>query len=177
MRYYAGNWAASLWLLEPSVGETFDAKLVKTSPHVLRQLEMLYDEHTADILLARVRAFRSMHLHGRALNALLSDVVGDELDRYEVIDGEGVAGVALGWNFGDGHLHNEQLMSAIQDRCQFAPGQARMIFLESQPFHRPWCEWRYVDAAQGELDRGRVNVADLLAHQPWPEAGAVDLRR
>jgi hypothetical protein len=138
---------------------------------------MLYDEHTADILLARVRAFRSMHLHGRALNALLSDVVGDELDRYEVIDGEGVAGVALGWNFGDGHLHNEQLMSAIQDRCQFAPGQARMVFLESQPFHRPWCEWRYVDAAEGELDRGRVNVADLLDHQPWPEPGAVDLRR
>lgn len=177
MRYYAGNWAASLWLFKPEVDEIFDSRLVKTSPHVLRQLEMLYDEHTADLLLGKVRAFRSMHLHGRALNALLGDIVGDDLDDYQVLDGEGVAGVALGWNFGDGHLHNEQMMAAIQDRCGFAPGDVRMIFLESQPFHRPWCEWRYVDAATGEIDRGRVNVADLLDHQPWPEPGAINLRR
>jgi len=176
MRYYAGNWAASLWLGRPGIEEALDEHLVKTAPGLRRQAEMLYDEHVADLLLARVRAFRSMHLHGRALNALLNDVVGD-LQDWEVFDGEGAAGVAIGWNFGDGHLHHEQLMAAIQARCGFSPGELRMIYLESQPFHRPWCEWRYVDAVDGELDHGRVNVADLLAHQPWPEPGAIDLRR
>ena len=35
--------------------------------------------------------------------------------------------------------------------------------------------WRVLDAADGLQAEGRVVVADLLAHQPWPEAGAIDL--
>ncbi|MDX1511780.1 MAG: DUF3556 domain-containing protein [Nitriliruptorales bacterium] len=176
MRYYAGNWAASLWLIRPEFEETFDEKVIKTAPNLRAQIVRLYDDHTANLLQARVRAFRSMHLHGRALNALLNDVV-DDVDDWLTFDGEGSAGIALGWNFGDGHLHHEQLLAALQARCGFEPDQLRIVYLESQPFHRPWCEWRYVDAAAGELDRGRVHVADLLDHQPWPEPGAINLRR
>ena len=39
-------------------------------------------------------------------------------------EGELVAGVVLGYNFGDGHFHDEQLLDAVQERCGFAAGRA-----------------------------------------------------
>lgn len=51
---------------------------------------------------------------------------------------------------------------------------------ESQPMGKPWMHWRIVDAADGQLDEGRILVTDLLAHQPWPvedaDAPAVGVR-
>jgi hypothetical protein len=52
-----------------------------------------------------------MHLQGRALPVLLPKAVA-RVEDYEYVDGELVAGLALGWNFGDGHLHTEQLLRA-----------------------------------------------------------------
>ena len=46
-----------------------------------------------------------------ALTTLIPKAV-DRLADYEYLDGELVAGMVLGWNFGDGHLHDEQLLSA-----------------------------------------------------------------
>ena len=40
-------------------------------------------------------AWRAMHHHGRALNGLLPRAVSD-LDAYEVVEGETMAGVVLG---------------------------------------------------------------------------------
>ena len=77
-----------------------------------------------------------------------------------------VAGTALGWNFGDGHLHDEQLVAALQKRCHFEPGEVRVVMLEAQPFHRSTQRYRLVDAATGELERGYVNVADMVDRQP-----------
>ena len=74
-----------------------------------------------------------------------------------------VAGTALGWNFGDGHLHNEQLVAALQKRCHFEPGEVRVVMLEAQPFHKGTQRYRLVDAATGELERGYVEVADMVA--------------
>jgi hypothetical protein len=83
-----------------------------------------------------------------------------------VIDGEMVAGTALGWNFGDGHLHDEQLVDALQKRCHFEPGEVRVVILEAQPFHKKTQAYRLVDAATGELERGYVEVKDLVDRQP-----------
>lgn len=174
MRYYAGNWAASTWLFKPGAEARLDDRLTKTAPTISRQLDILYDDDIAAALKGKVRAFRSMHLHGRAFNAVLNDVVGDP-DAWEITDGEPVAGVALGWNFGDGHLSHEQLLEALQARCDFAPGEVRVIALESQPFQRPTLRWRYVDAATGVIASGTVHAADLLDHQPFPEPGTIDL--
>lgn len=174
MRYYAGNWAASLWLFRTGMLDRLDDGLVKTAATPPRQLARLYDQDTIRAVLGKLRAFRSMHLHGRALNALLPRAVED-LDAYEVHEGEGVAGVALGWNFGDGHLHHEQLLAAIQSECGFGPGDLRCVFLESQPAARPWMHWRIVDAATGPVEQGRIVTADLGAHQPWPEPGSLDV--
>lgn len=175
MRYYAGNWAASLWLFRRGSQPVLDQQITKTALTIPAQLAALYDEDTIRAVLGKLRAFRSMHLHGRALNALLPRAV-DDLEGYEVMEGEGVAGVVLGWNFGDGHLHHEQLLAAVQERCGFAPGDLRCVVLESQPAGRPTMHWRIVDAADGLLDEGHVVVADLLAHQPWPEEAGAAIR-
>ena len=144
-----------------------DEHVTKASDTVLKQLRLFYDQDTAESLVAKVIAFRSMHLHGRALQLLVPKAVED-IEQYTWRDGELVAGVALGWNFGDGHLHHEQLLTAIQKRCNYASGELRCIFVESQPMARPFLDWRIVDAKDGELERGNVAVDDLLKLQPYP---------
>jgi hypothetical protein len=166
MRYYAGNWAYSVWLFEGRSSAKLD-RLTKSSPGVADQLAPFYDADTIESVLSMIPAFRLMHLHGRCLHDLLPKAV-DDIDDYEWIDGEIVAGLALGWNFGDGHLHGTQLLEAIQAQCHFAPGELRCILVESQPIHRATHDYRIVDAATGELERGTLAVATLLQRQPWP---------
>jgi hypothetical protein len=84
------------------------------------------------------------------------------------MDGELVAGLALGWNFGDGHLHDERLLAALQQQCAFEPGELRCIFVESQPLGRAVLSWRIADAATGALGKGDIDVTTLVALQPWP---------
>ena len=83
------------------------------------------------------------------------------------MDGEFVAGVSLGWNFGEGHLHNEQLLAARQERCHFEDGELRVVMLESQPFGGHTQHYRLADAASGQIEEGYVEVDDMLARQPW----------
>ncbi|MBW3561230.1 MAG: DUF3556 domain-containing protein [Actinobacteria bacterium] len=170
MRYYAGNWATSLWAFREGAIDRLD-QLVKVSRNFPDQLRRFYDETTTRALMGKAQAFRSMHLHGRALNELLLQAV-DDPDRYDVLDGEGIAGIVLGWNFGDGHLHHEQLLEAVQTQCGFRPGELRCVFLESQPLHRQELHWRIADAAEGRLDEGHAQVSDLRAQQPWPQPGS-----
>jgi len=73
----------------------------------------------------------------------------------------------LGWNFGDGHLHDERLLAAVQAQCGFEAGELRCIFVESQPLHRQSMQWRICDARDGELERGEVTIGELRALQPW----------
>ena len=169
MRYYAGNWAFSVWLFKGRASEKLDARLVKSAPRVTDQLARFYDEDTTTALLSKVMAFRAMHLHGRALQLLLPKAV-DDIDAYEWWDGEIVAGVALGWNFGEGHLHNKDLLDSLQRQCQFEEGEVRCIFVESQPMGRPTMEWTVADAKTGVRETGTVKVASLLEMQPFPKA-------
>ena len=48
-------------------------------------------------------------------DGLTRRVIGDG-EGWAIRDGEVVAGYAIGWNFGEGHLHNWQLLAAIQER-------------------------------------------------------------
>ena len=82
-------------------------------------------------------------------------------------EGELIAGVAVGWNFGDGHFHHEQLLAAVQERCGFAEGELRIVAIESQPAHRPHQHYRIYDAATGLIEEGYVRVADMVERQPW----------
>ena len=86
---------------------------------------------------------------------------------YEYVDGEVVAGIVLGWNFGDGHLHREPLLAAVQAQCGFLPGELRCIFVEGQPLGRPTMAYRIHDAATGLLDKGVLDVRAMRQRQPW----------
>jgi hypothetical protein len=165
MRYYAGNWAWSVWLFKGDAYKKL-AKLRKTSPWVVDQLLVMYDERTAHGLLSKVMSFRLMHLHGRALPLLVPKAV-ERLEDYTWCDGEIVAGLALGWNFGEGHLHHEQLLRALQRQCGFAPGELRCVMGESQPLGRGTLAYRIVDAASGLIEQGELPVAELRCRQAW----------
>jgi hypothetical protein len=168
MRYYAGNWATTQWLFRKDGGAEakLDTSIKKPAPIVVEQLTRVYDRETAELLLGKGLAFRAMHSHGRALNGLLPRAV-DDVEAYDVREGELISGVVNGWNFGDGHLHNHQLLAAVQERCGFADGELRVITLESQPAHIQRQRYRIYDAATGLLEEGWVNVADMVARLPW----------
>lgn len=168
MRYYAGNWATTVWLFRKQTNseEKLDDCIKKPAKTVLRQLDGVYDRDTAELLLFKGLAFRSMHSHGRALNGLLPRAV-DTVEDYYVRDGELISGIVSGWNFGDGHLHSEQLLAAVQERCGFAEGELRVIMLESQPAHIQRQRYRIHDAATGVREEGWVNVSDMVERLPW----------
>jgi len=172
MRYYAGNWATSQWLFRRGGdgGEGAEAKLdrdlVKAAPTVGVQLEKFYEPEMIEVLLYKGLAFRSMHSHGRALNGLTARAV-DDIEAYDVREGELVAGVVLGYNFGDGHFHDQRLLAAVQERCHFAPGEVRVVTLESQPAQVQRQRYRIWDAAEGLVEEGYVDVAEMAKRQPW----------
>ena len=168
MRYYAGNWPCSVWLFRDEAWRKL-ARLTKSAPWIYDQLALAYDRGTSVGLVGKVMAFRAMHLHGRALPTLVPRALegAGAFERFQWLDGELVAGLALGWNFGDGHLHHEQLIAALQAQCDFEPGELRIVCIESQPLHRQSLEFRLLDAAAGELDRGALNVSRLRELQPW----------
>ncbi|KQH77559.1 hypothetical protein AO501_33225 [Mycobacterium gordonae] len=170
MRYYAGNWATSTWCFRAGAEDKIEADVVKSSALVVNQLTKLYGAATAEVMSDKVGAFRAMHTHGRALNGLLPRAIGNEAD-YRVRDGEIVAGPLVGWNFGEGHLHNEQLLEALQRRCNFEDGDVRVIVLEGQPIHIQKQWYRIVDAKTGLIESGYVDVSEMLSRQPWPEPG------
>ncbi len=165
MRYYAGNWANSIWLFR---GESFRKleRLTKSSAWVYDQLARFYDQTTAMGLFSKVMGFRLMHLHGRAFPLLVPKAVA-RLEDYEWIDGEIVAGLVLGWNFGEGHLHDEQLLESVQAQCGFEDGELRCIFLEAQPFGGSTQSYRIADARTGRIEAGELSVAELRTRQPW----------
>jgi hypothetical protein len=173
MRYYAGNWATSVWCFRAGAEDKIEANVVKSSALVVNQLAKLYDAGTAEIMSDKVNAFRAMHTHGRALNGLLPRALGGEANEadYSVREGEMVAGPLVGWNFGEGHLHNEQLLEAVQRRCHFEEGDVRVIVLEGQPIHIQKQWYRILDAKTGLIEAGCVDVKDMLTRQPWPEPG------
>ncbi len=170
MRYYAGNWATSQWLFRRGDGE--ERRRSSTVRWSSRRRSSPASSRTSttpdliEVLVYKGLAFRSMHSHGRALNALSARAVGDVED-YDVREGELVAGVVLGYNFGDGHFHDQRLLAAVQERCRFEPGELRIVTLESQPANLQRQRYRIFDAATGLVEEGSVAVADMIVRQPW----------
>ena len=135
------------------------------------QLEKFYgSKEAAQIPIYMGYAFRGFNTHGRALFTLAHRAMaGQNEDDYSVTDGERICSMAIGWNFGDGHMHNEQLITAMQRRCHFEPGEVRVVLLDAQPIHRQTQRYRLVDAATGQFESGYVNVADMVVRQPWED--------
>ena len=96
-------------------------------------------------------------------------MAGEREADYVLIDGERICSTAIGWNFGDGHMHNEQLIAAMQKRCHFEPGEVRVVLIDAQPIQTQTQRYRLVDAATGEFESGYINVADAVTRQPWAD--------
>ncbi|MGB8387980.1 DUF3556 domain-containing protein [Mycobacterium sp.] len=171
MRYYAGNWDTTLWCIKPSAEDKISRGIVAIASMPKAQLERFYGSpEAAQIPIYMGYAFRGFNTHGRALFTLAHRAMaGQNEDDYVITDGERICSTAIGWNFGDGHMHNEQLIAALQDRCRFEPGEVRVILLDAQPIHRQTQAYRLVDAATGEFEHGFVKVADMVTRQPWAD--------
>jgi hypothetical protein len=172
MRYYAGNWDTTLWCVKPSASAKIEAGVVSIASMPQTQMERYYGSpETAQMYLYMGYAFRSFNSHGRAMFTLAHRAMaGQDEAGYVLVDGERICSTAIGWNFGDGHLHNEQLVAALQKRCRFEPGEVRIVLIDAQPIHRQRQEYRLVDGATGEFERGWVSVADMVTRQPWDDA-------
>ncbi|MFQ6227775.1 DUF3556 domain-containing protein [Nocardia sp. NPDC002869] len=171
MRYYAGNWDTTLWCIRPSADAKIRAGIVAVATMPAAQLQRFYGSpEAAQIPLYLGYAFRAFNTHGKALFTLAHRAMADhdEAD-YVLTDGERICSTALGWNFGDGHLHSEQLIAALHQRCEFEPGEVRVVLLDAQPIHRQTQRYRLVDAATGEFESGSVRVADMVVRQPWDD--------
>jgi hypothetical protein len=171
MRYYAGNWDTGLWCVKPSAAAKIEANVVSIASMPQAQMERYYGSpETAQMYLYMGYAFRAFNTHGRAMFTLAHRAMaGQNEDEYVLTDGERICSTAIGWNFGDGHMHNEQLIEALQERCHFEPGEIRILLLDAQPIHKQRQEYRLVDAATGEFERGYVKVADMVTRQPWDD--------
>jgi Transmembrane protein of unknown function (DUF3556) len=179
MRYYAGNWDTGLWCVKPSATAKIESGVVSIASMPQAQMERYYGSpETAQMYLYMGYAFRAFNTHGRAMFTLAHRAMAGQNEQdYVLTDGERICSTAIGWNFGDGHMHNEQLIEALQERCHFEPGEVRIVLIDAQPIHKQRQEYRLVDAARGEFESGYVNVADMVTRQPWDDTVPVHVYR
>jgi hypothetical protein len=164
MRYYAGNWAYSSWLFRgPGAYAKYGNVPVATRPFKLGTPPPLMMPRLSPDLNAG-----SLHLLGRANLLLWPKAVGgaEHLSEYMSIHGDAITRRLVGWNFGDGHLNDERLLRALQERCHFEPGELVHIFVESQPMLHQAVEYRITDAASGLVERGEITMETLRSLQP-----------
>ena len=101
-------------------------RLTKLPPWLMDQLLTLYDRRGPWACWARVLAFRAMHLHGHP-TLLLLPAVDHLLTRASTWTASSLQEWP-GWNFGDGHLHDEGRCGPMQEQCDFAEGELRCVF-------------------------------------------------
>jgi len=174
MRQYSGNWASGMWAFAPGA----EAKLNAVERPVGNQIDQYraigVEPEWAEISLQQGIAFRSMHSQGRGLVSLLRRL--PDIDRRTLREGEFVCNSLIGFNFGDGHLHDEDLIAAVQRQVGFAPGEVLVAWVESQAVHRDVQEYKVIDPALGVIERGTWRVADAVAEQPWLPNGPIPTR-
>jgi uncharacterized membrane protein YkgB len=175
MRQYAGNWASALWAFAPGAEEKLNAVKRPAANQVDQLVAFGYDREWADVTMQLTIAWRTMHSQGRGLFSLLLRHLPD-IDARTVREAEFVCNSLIGFNFGDGHLHNEDLIRAVQAQAGFEPGELVVVWVESQPVHRGDQAYKVIDAALGVIERGTWQVADAVAEQPWLPNGPIPVQ-
>jgi hypothetical protein len=170
MRQYAGNWASALWAFAPGA----EAKLNNVTRSAKNQIDQFiefgYEPKWAEITLQKTIAWRSMHSQARGLFSLLLTHLPD-IDTRTVREGEFLCNSLIGFNFGDGHLHNEDLIAAVQKEAAFGPGMV-IAWVSRRP-SAAGQHYQLIDAALGVLERGTWKVTDAVAEQPWLPNGPI----
>lgn len=173
MRQYAGNWASATWAFRGDEAEAkLNTHLVKYNPNQVDQLAGAFGKEIAEIFMQKAMAWRTMHSQGRGLMSLMMRHL-DRLENYRIREAEFTCTTLVGWQFGDAHLHNEATIEAVQRRCNFAPGELIVVWVESQPIHKKTQQYKVIDAALGVVERGEWNVLDAVNEQPWLPNGPI----
>jgi uncharacterized membrane protein YkgB len=172
MRQYAGNWASAVWAFAPGA----EAKLNSVTRSARNQIDQFidfgYEPQWADVTMQRIIAWRTMHSQGRGLFSVLLKTLPD-IDTRAVREGEFVCNSLIGFNFGDGHLHNEDLIAAVQRQAAFEPGELVVVWVESQGWGSKVQHYKLIDAALGVIERGTWKVSDAVKEQPWLPNGPI----
>ncbi len=113
-----------------------------------------------------------MHSQGRGLFSVLLKHLPD-IDTRIVREAEFTCNSLIGFNFGDGHLHNEDLIAAVQREVGFEPGELVVAWVESQGWGSKVQHYKIIDAALGVVQRGSWKVEDAVAEQPWLPNGPI----
>jgi hypothetical protein len=173
MKQYAGNWASATFSFRTKAMEDrINERIVKAADNQIDQIEPLFGKEIAEIFIQKAVAFRMMHPMGRMhISALMRHV--DSLDHRIQREGEFVSNVLTGWNFGDGHCLDERLICAMQERCQYEPGDVVVAFTESQPAFSKKVQYRVIDAALGTVEKGWYHNDDAANEQPWLPNGPI----
>jgi hypothetical protein len=172
MRQYAGNWASATWAFRGDAEDRLNECIKKPSLNQVDQLTAAFGNEVAEIFMQKAMAWRTMHSQGRGLVSLMMRHT-DALENYRIREGEFTCTTLVGWQFGDAHLHDERLITAVQKRCDFAPGECVVVWVESQPIHKPTQEYKVIDAALGVVERGTWLVKDAVDEHPWLPNGPI----
>ena len=145
------------------------------------QLAAIYGEREAEVVMAQTLGWRAMHSQGRGLNSVMINALGADIDTYTLLEAEFACNAIVGFNFGDGHLHDRRMIEAVQKRCRFAPGEFIAVWVESEPVGSGRQQYMVIDAAVGIVERGSWSVKEAVNEQPWlpngPIATEVSYRR
>lgn len=173
MRQYAGNWASATWAFAPGAEDKLDQHVVRSSKNTRTQLLASYPPEVADVVMHQMLAWRSLHSQGRALYSLMLRHLGEDINTYTLREAEFSCNSVVAFNFGDGHLHDEKLIAALARRCNFAPGEFLVCWIESQPIHKGTQSYKVIDAALGVIETGTYRVVDAVNEQPWLPNGPI----
>ncbi len=173
MKQYAGNWASATFSFKDKEKEDrINDKIVKSADNQIDQLEPLFGKEISEVFIQKAVAFRMMHPMGRMhISALMRHV--DSMETRVTREGEFVSNVLTGWNFGDGHCLDERLIAALQERCQYEPGDVVIAWTESQPAFSKKVQYRVIDAALGTIEKGWYHNDDAYNEQPWLPNGPI----
>jgi hypothetical protein len=173
MRQYAGNWATGMWAMAPGAEEKLDRHVVKASRMQKQQLTEIYGEREAEVIMQQLLGWRAMHSQGRGLNSVMMNALGPDIDTYTLREAEFSCNALIGFNFGDGHLHDRRMIEAVQRRCRFVPGEFIVVWAESEALGSGRQNYLVIDAAVGVVERGSWAVKDAVREQPWLANGPI----
>ena len=174
MRQYAGNWASAVWAFAPGAERKLNSVVGSVPVQIDQLAAMGYDPAVAEVTMQQTLAWRTMHSQGRGLLSLLLKHLPD-VDQRTVREAEFICNSLIGFNFGDGHLHNEDMINAVQAQARFEPGELVIAWVESQSVHHDYQEYKLIDAALGVIERGTWKVADAVEEQPWLPGGPIPM--